>query len=337
MDITIKSFGVTKNREEVFSYTLKNEKMEVEILNYGGIIKQILTPDKNGDWENVVLGFDSLEEYELNEPYFGCITGRVAGRIKDGKLSIDNEIYNLEINNGPNNLHGGINSLNSKVWTGTIEEFSDKVAVTLTYHSPHLENGFPGAVDFTVRYSLQDENLTIDYSGVPDRNSYINLTNHSYFNLSGNHKRNIYDSFLTLDSKEFLEVDENTLPLGIKNVENSPFNFKNGQLLGDVLSKEEKDVEIVGGGIDHGFILENNEEYQGVLKDSVSGRELSFKTDQPAVVIYTGNYLNEKHLGICFETQDYPDVFNLNLDAVNIYSPENIYTQSTTFTFKTIN
>ncbi|MGL6167676.1 MAG: aldose epimerase family protein, partial [Fusobacteriaceae bacterium] len=258
MDIIIKSFGFTKNKEEVFSYILKNEKMEIEILNYGGIIKKISTPDIHGNWENIVLGFETLEEYEVNEPYFGCITGRVAGRIKEGKLVIDNQLYNLEINNGPNNLHGGICSLNTKVWSGTVEKYEDKVSVTFSYHSPHLENGFPGAIDFSVRYTLQDENLTIDYTGIPDRNTYISLTNHSYFNLSGNHKTNIYNSLLTLNSNEFLEVDANTLPIGTKKVEDSNFDFRNGKLLGEVLSKECKDIEIVGGGIDHGFVLDNS-------------------------------------------------------------------------------
>ncbi|MGL6064143.1 MAG: aldose epimerase family protein [Fusobacteriaceae bacterium] len=335
MDITVRSFGFTKNKEEVFIYTLKNEKIEVEILNYGGIIKKILTPDKNGNWENIVLGFDTLEEYEINEPYFGCITGRVAGRIKEGKLTIDNKLYSLEINNGSNNIHGGINSLNTKVWAGTVEKLSDKGSIILTYHSPHLENGFPGAIDFTVKYTLENENLTISYIGEADRNTYINLTNHSYFNLSGNQKRNIYDSFLTLSSENFLEVDTNTLPIKIKKTEDSIFDFRNGQLLGEVLTKENKDTKIVGGGIDHGFILEKACDLGGFLKNEISGREMSFKTDQPTVVIYTGNYLKEKHLGICFETQDYPDIFNLNLDNINIYSPNKNYTQNTTFTFKT--
>lgn len=336
MEINVRSFGFTKDNQEVFAYILKNEKLEVEILSYGGIIRKILTPDRDGNWENVVLGFDSLEEYLINEPYFGCITGRVAGRIKEGKLVFDNEVYNLEINNGPNNLHGGIDSLNKKNWIGNTENFPKRCALTLTYHSPHLENGFPGAVDFSVRYTLENENLTIDYLGVPDRNSYINLTNHSYFNLSGNNKRDIHDFILTLNSDNFLEVDINTLPIGVKNTENSVFDFKNGKILGEVLKGTDTDVEIVGGGIDHGFILNESQISQGSLKDPISGRELSFKTDQPVVVIYTGNYLSKKHLGICFETQDYPDIFNLIPEKINIYSPDNIYTQSTTFSFKTV-
>lgn len=343
MEIKVTNFGQTKNGEKVLQYTLKNEHIEVEILNYGGIIRKLSTPDKNGVFENIVLGFDSIEEYEINSPYFGCIIGRTAGRIKDGTIKIQDKTYNLALNNGKNNIHGGINGLNKRVWKSDYSVDDKKASVILKTFSPHLEEGYPGNINFTVTYTLKENELIIDYLGETDQVTYLNLTNHSYFNLSGNLKRSILKQEVCLYSNGYLEVDHETLPIEVGKDEafyspNSPVMFEKP------LTACHDQIKIVNQGYDHPFILSKDKEIDGWIYDKVSGRKLEFITDQPVVVIYTGNYLDEiknlyenfsgsKHLGFCLETQDYPDIFNIFPEKVRFYSPEKSYTQKTIFKF----
>lgn len=332
MKITVAEFGKTEDGVQIFLYNLKNEYVDLEVISYGGIIKSLKTADKEGVFENVVLGYETLKEYEACEYYFGAITGRVAGRIKDGVLKIGEEVYNLEKNNGGNNLHGGPQGLNGRVWEGATSTLGEAGVLTLTYKSPHLESGFPGEVDFEVKYSLEKNILKIEYSGKSDRDTYINLTNHSYFNLSGDLKRTIKDSDLKVNASAYGVVDETTLPVSLE-AACSFLKFNEFQNLGEVLEKSDSQIEIVGGGMDHPFEMSKKAQYDIEFKDEIAGRVMKVKSSEPVAVIYTGNYLDKKHNGICFEMQDYPDVINFLPEKAKIYNKNSVYKAETIFIF----
>lgn len=341
----VKEWGITKKGEQVYCYTLKNEFLEVNILNYGGVIQKIMMPDKNGKFENIVLGFDDIKGYEERSPHFGAIVGRTAGRIKKGELYINGTLYQLETNNCGNNLHGYPEFYGQKIWDCEILEEEERAVLILKRTSPHLEAGYPGKIDFTVKYILDKNSLILEYEGVPDRDTYMSLTNHTYFNLSGDYKKDIGNQKITLACDEYLEVDEETLPVKISKVDNSIFDLRKGRTFNDVFSSDEEQVKIVNGGIDHPFVLSHKENLDAVCIDEESGRILEMKTDQPAVVIYTGNWLDEvgvisgnvvcrNHFGFCLETQDYPDVLKFIPEKSKIYNGNKKYTQKTTFVFK---
>lgn len=340
-------FGKIENNQAIYSYKLINSEIEVEILNYGGIIKSIIVPNRYGIKENIVLSYDDIESYRKDITYFGCITGRVAGRIKNGLLQINNKSYQLEINNNKNHLHGGFNALNNKIWKVVSEEIGpDFLKLTLNYKSPHLENNFPANVDFTVTYTLKNSSLEINYFGLPDQDTYLNLTNHTYFNLAGNAKTDILKEKITIFADKFINIDKDVIPTKITNVDNSIFDLRQGKIYEDIFKSSDKQISIVGNGIDHGFILNKKFNINCVCEDFESGRILEIITDQPVVVLYTGNYLEKtdllsnkispkKYHGFCLETQDYPDIQNLISKKMKIYNLENPYTQKTLYIFKT--
>lgn len=348
-NIEKKQFGVTKKGEKVYLYTLKNEFIEVEILNFGGTIRKIFTPDKNGKMENIVLGFDDIRDYEKKIGiHFGAIVGRNAGRIKDGELIINGIKYQLEKNNGGNNLHGYPDFFAEKVWNVETFEEGEDIGLILTRVSPHLESNFPGEVKFKVKYTLRENKLMIEYEGKPDRDTYINLTNHSYFNLSGNLKKNIDEQKITLCCDKYIKVDEKTLPVEVSDVKGTIMDLRSGRKFKEIFDSKDEQIKIVGSGIDHPFIF--NEVENGIvakLEDEESGRVLKVMTDQPVGVIYTGNYVHEAetlsdgikasdHLGVCIETQDYPDVLKFLQKKGKIYNKMNDYSQKTTFIFENL-
>lgn len=341
----VKTWGVTKKGEQVYCYTLKNEFLEVNILNYGGVIQKIMMPDKNGKWENIVLGFDDIKGYEERSPHFGAIVGRTAGRIKKGELTINETLYKLEVNNCGNNLHGYPEFYGQKIWDCNLHEEGERVILTLKRTSPHLEAGYPGSIDFEIKYILEKNTLTLKYEGIPDRETYMSLTNHTYFNLSGDYKKDIGNQKITLFSDKYLEVDEETLPIKISETDGTIFDLRKGRYFDEVFKSEESQVKIVNQGIDHPFVLSHKEKIDALCVDEESGRVIEMVTDQPAVVIYTGNWLDEvgtisgnvvckNHFGFCLETQDYPDVFNFIPEKGKIYSYNEKYNQKTTFIFK---
>lgn len=341
----VKTWGVTKKGEQVYCYTLKNEFLEVNVLNYGGVIQKIMMPDKNGKWENIVLGFDDIKGYEERSPHFGAIVGRTAGRIKKGELTINGTLYKLEINNCGNNLHGYPEFYGQKIWDCNLKEEGEKAILTLKRTSPHLEAGYPGKIEFEIKYILEKNTLTLEYEGIPDRDTYMSLTNHTYFNLSGDYKKDIGNQKITLFSDEYLEVDEETLPVKISKTDGTVFDLRNGRYFDEVFKSEESQVKIVNQGIDHPFVLSHKERFDALCVDEESGRAVEMTTDQPAVVIYTGNWLDEvgtisgnvickNHFGFCLETQDYPDVLNFIPEKGKIYNSNEKYNQKTTFIFK---
>jgi len=337
-------FGKTSSNEEVFKYWLENEEIKIGILNYGGIITDILVKDKDGLEENIVLSYKTVKEYEEKSPYFGCITGRTAGRIGQGKFIIDEKEYHLHINNGPNCNHGGLKALDKRIWEVTEADNS----LELTYFSPHLEEGYPGNVEFRVIYTLTNNELTISYEGIPDRKTLINLTNHSYFNLSGNGKEDILSHELFINSDRVATLDETSLPTGNTFiVEETPFNFKTSKEIGRDIEKDFEQL-ILGNGYDHPFILNRGKKIGVILEDKKSKRKLEIETDREAVVVYTGNYLSaeengqlacgediKKRQGVCFEAQELPNNINIENFKSSLYSKENPYRAYTKFRFIT--
>lgn len=338
MKIIAEKFGVTKNQEDVIKYTVEFEKLKIEVLNYGCVIKSIYIPDKNGKMENIVLGFDNLKDYEKDKtPYFGSVVGRIAGRTKNGILEIKGYKYQLTQNDGNSNLHGGLKGLHNRVWESNCEIKDEKAILTFKTTSPHLEEGFPGKVDFTVKYIIDGKSISLEYTGIPDRDTYMNLTNHVYFNLSGDFKEKIDNQKMKFNAIGYYSVDKETLPIQL--VEEDEI-FKKGEelTLNSALKSAHAQIDIVGGGYDHPFVLSKTEEIDGYVSDEISGRRLEFVTDQAIVVLYTGNYLAgvsnyPKHGGFCLETQDYPDINNIIPEKMKIYSPLNIYTQKTSYIF----
>lgn len=325
--------------QAITSYTLiNNSGMSVTVLDYGCTITEILTPDENGNIENIVLGFDSIEEYVDNSPYFGCIVGRVAGRIGNGVFELDNHTYQLERNNGNHHLHGGKVGLDKKIWNTKVEKSTDEVRLIFTYVCYDGEEGYPGEVALTVIYTFNQNNeLIISYEGIPSEKTILNLTNHTYFNLSGNLERDILNHQLTIESNHFLELNNELLPTGkILPVGNTVFDFANGRLIRDGVESNDDQNILAGQGYDHPFILQNK---QIELKDIESGRKVTIETNQPAVVLYTGTQLGDdytirgvqsrKYLGLCLETQGYPDaVHHENFPSIVVEKGELYYSET---------
>lgn len=344
MEISKKNWGKTSLNEDVFIYTLKNDFLEVEILNYGGIIKSIKMPNHYGIMENIVLSMENIYEYEKFSPYFGAIIGRNAGRIKNASFEIDGSSYSLNKNNGNNNIHGGIANFSHKIWNAKKYEEDNKLILELDLFSPHLEEGFPGNINVKVRYILDQNKLHIEYLGKTDRKTFLNLTNHSYFNLSGERKRNILDEELFINADKFIKVDPETLPNEIKKLDNNIMDFRKPKKFYKLFIKDDENVEIVGRGLDHPFILnKDNLKPAIILYDEISKRKLEINTTENVMVVYSGNFLQEtkttktlkfeKYSGIAFEAQNYPDALNFIKEKANLIDENHDYIQKTTYKF----
>ena len=294
-------------------YTLRNESgFEVSIMNYGGAITSLKTPDRNGHLADIVLGFETIDEYVSNPRYFGALIGRHANRIAGGKFSLNGIDYQLPQNNGANHLHGGFRGFDKRDWT--VRE--DGNVLHLTYFSKDGEEGYPGNLSAFVDYTLLDNELRVDYRATTDRDTIVNLTNHSYFNLRG--KDTILDHELTLNADHFTPVSEDLIPTGeIKSVAGTPMDFRKGKAIGS-------DITDVTGGYDHNFVLND---WDGTLRsaarlyDEATGRVLEIMTTEPGMQFYSGNFLDgsftgkngflyEKYTGLCLEPQHFPDAPN---------------------------
>lgn len=338
-------FGLL-NGKSIISTTLVNNKgMEITSLNYGCIITKVLVPDKDGQIENVVLGFDSIEEYEKYSPYFGAVVGRFAGRIKGASFDLDKNTYRLAKNNMGNHLHGGLKGFNKVLWLSEVIEGSGESSVIYTYMSPDGEEGYPGNLKVKIKYTLTDENeFYITYEAVSDKKTIVNLTNHSYFNLSGNLKNDILDHELTLKSDTYLELDSELIPTGeILSVQDSEFDFREGRRIKDGVESSHPQCILAGKGYDHPFLLTDHNNEEIILLDHVSGRSMTIETDQPGVVLYTGNQLSSdftirgvqsrKYLGLCLETQGLPDNINIPHFPSSILNKDEVLSSTTKFKF----
>lgn len=319
MEVIKEKFGKL-HEQTVNRFKLKNENgVEISCLNYGCIITKILVPDRNGNMENIVLGYNTLDEY-MADPYFlGAVIGRVAGRIKGGSFELDGKPYSLAQNENSNHLHGGITGFNRVVWNSEILKNEAEIGVRFSYMSPDGEEGYPGNLNVAVTYTLNNKNeLTIRYKGMSDQTTLLNMTNHSYFNLSGDLKRDILQHTLKIKSDRYLTLNDDLLPTGeIARVEGTPFDLTtNGPIYEGVVSGHPQMV-LAGEGYDHPFLLTSRKDHEIILRDQESGRTLTIETEEAGVVVYSGNQLMEskeiygvpcrKYLGICLETQGLPD------------------------------
>lgn len=333
----------SKINDKISKILLENEKISLELLNVGATLERLCVQDKRGVKENIVLTYKEEENYINNPSSLGAIVGRVAGRIGGASFKLNEVTYNLDKNNNDNCLHGGEHSFNKKIWNYSYKEEGDKLIATFTYFSKDGEGGFPGNLKTTVNYILQGEKLSVEYEAISDKDTIVNLTNHSYFNLSGNSKRTVLDEKLFIDADKICELDEYLIPTGnLLPVEKTPFDFREVKKIGEDIDKEDVQLKI-GSGYDHPWVLNKKSDYDAMLIDEVSGRVMKVKTDQKAVVCYSMNFPDElpldkgevakKHDGICFETQSLPigydDCF---LDYI-VLKAGNKYTQNTSFEF----
>ncbi len=296
-------------------YTLSNKSgVQVKITNYGGIVTSWMVPDKSGKQSSIVIGFDSLQGYLQKPPYFGALIGRYGNRIGNARFTLDGKTYTLAANDGKNHLHGGNKGYDKVVWDAA---FSDRIpALTLSYLSKDGEEGYPGNLNIKVTYTLTDDNeLLIDYDAETDKATPVNLTNHCYFNLTGDVKNTILDHTLQIDADNYTPVDATLIPTGeIKSVKGTPFDFTTPEKIGARIGQ-------VPGGYDHNFVLNKKDsslQLVATLSDSISGRKMEVYTVEPGLQFYSGNFLDgtfktpdgtpiNKHTALCLETQHYPD------------------------------
>lgn len=350
MAIEKRSFGQTPDGQEITEYTLSNESgVSVSVINYGGIVTSIITPDQEGNPGDVVLGFDDIdgyasEEYLASGPYFGALIGRYGNRIAEGKFTLEGEEYTLATNNGNNHLHGGDVGFDKVIWQVEEVDKEGAPALKLSYLSKDGEERYPGNLQVNVVYTLTDDNeLKIDYEAETDKATPINLTNHSYFNLAAGEAENALGHILTINADKFTVVNEVLIPTGeLRLVEETPMDFTEPQAIGSRIEKVE-------GGYDHNYVL--NKDGDGMtlaatVYDPLSGREMEVRTTEPGVQFYSGNFLDgsftrkegqvyNKHYGFCLETQHFPDSPNQPDFPSTILNPGETYTSSTIYKFST--
>lgn len=347
MKIQSNSFGKLPDGREARLFTLENDNnLTVKITNYGGIITSIVMPDKNGDAENVVCGFSKLEDYLSDEylgsyPYFGAIIGRFGNRIAKGHLEIAGKVYEMAINNGPNHLHGGKIGFDRRLWDAKPFEKENSVGVELSYISPHLEENYPGNLKVKCVYSLNNNNeLVIEYFAETDQATVVNLTNHSYFNLTGG-KENILNHKLKLNANK-MTVMEEQIPTGeIVSTDDTPFDFSEFKTF-------KQDLHKLPTGYDDNFVLDNDEgklKYAGTLKEEKSGRQIDVSTTQPGMQLYTGYWIPEltidgekkfgSYSGVALETQHYPDTPHHEKFPSTLLLPGETYDEKTVYKFTT--
>lgn len=340
----MKPFGTLPDKKVVNLYTLVNSKgMEVNVINFGGIIQSLRVPDKNGVLADVVLGFDKLEPYLVNAPYLGAIIGRCANRIAKGKFTLDGKDYVLPVNNGLNHLHGGISGFDKAFWDIEAVGMSE---LKLSYVSKDMEEGYPGILSCVVTYQLTDENeLIIHYEATSDKPTIINLTQHSYFNLAGPKSTTILDHVLSIEADAFLPINEYLIPTGeFRRVESTPFDFSTPVRVGERIDAVDEQLARAGG-YDHCWIV-NKEGLRkaAVVLEPLSGRTLEVFTTEPGIQLYTGNFLDgtlagkegsmlHRRSGLCLETQHFPDSPNHRNFPNVVLQPHETYQSTTVFKF----
>ncbi len=345
MYYTKHAFNIENKRVDLISIENQNN-MKVNLLNYGATIVEIFVPDKQGKCENIILTYKDIQDYIQNKAYFGATIGRTAGRIGKGEFILDKKIYKLSKNYGMNQGHGGEYGFSFRIWDYKIKETENTTSVEFAYLSKDMEEGYPGNLQVKVIYTLTEDNqLMIEYRGKSDKKTLCNLTNHSYFNLSGKYKRKITKQYLKIKANDFLELDENQIPTGKwMNVKNTPMDFLEFKRIGKDIKKSYEQL-VKTKGYDHTWIL-NGKENQIEMYDEISGRKMSITTTYPSVVIYSYNFPSNEKLkydkvgasydGICFETQYEPDgIHHENLNKAILDVGEN-YDEKTKFKFSII-
>lgn len=321
--------------------SMKNDELEVVISNYGCTIIKIIMQDRDGHRDDVVLGYDDFSSYETLDAYLGALVGRVANRIGKGSFCLNGKTYSLAINNGPNHLHGGIKGFSYQVFDYQIK---DDHTIELTYLSKDGEEGYPGNLKLTVTYTLDHDTLNVRYHAVTDQDTLINITNHSYFNLSGK-KENIDYHLLTVKANQYACIDQDGLPTGkLVDVQGTPFDFNQPEYIGKRVDQDDEQLKL-GKGFDHPFIFHTTEN-QVILYHEQTGRRLTVSTSLPGAQIYTANYLDGR-LGkygmhyyardaVCIETQHLPDDIHLAENPKTILRKGETYDEYTSYKFEVI-
>jgi len=350
MGISESDYGTTQAGRQVDLYTLTNANgLVVKITNYGGTITELWVPDRSGVMADVVLGFDKLSDYEEKSPYFGCLVGRYGNRIAKGSFVLDGVTYNkLAINNGENHLHGGLKGFDKQVWDAEPFETADSVGLKLHYISSDMEEGYPGNLDVTVTYTLTNaDELKIDYLATTDKPTVCNLTNHSYFNLSGQGLGNNYDHELMLNADAFTPIDEGLISIGkIRPVKGTPMDFTQLTPIGKHIDDDDEQVKY-GGGFDHNWVLNktgNELSLAARVYEPKTGRIMEVHTTEPGIQFYSGNFLDGSFAGkeakvyeyryaFCLETQHYPDSPNQPDFPSIVLRPGETYKTTTIYKF----
>ena len=349
MEISVQPFGQINDRVSIDLYALKNNNdFEVKITNYGGTIVSMVVPDRDGAPGDVVLGYDSLEEYSQGKYFFGCIVGRYANRIANGRFTLNNMEYLLAKNEGDNHLHGGIRGFDKVYWQAKTYNNETGIGLELSYQSKEGEEGYPGNLSVTVHYSLTDANeLRIDYLAVTDKPTVANLTNHTYFNLSGNGTGDILGHKLMINANEFTPVDEKLIPTGeLRSVKGTPMDFTQPVKVGARIDQDDKQL-ILGRGYDHNWVLNKDiDEFALAARanDPGSGRTMEVYTTEPGIQFYSGNFLDNQitgkageiynhRSGFCLETQHFPDSPNKPEFPSTVIMPGSKYMQTTVYKF----
>ncbi|MDI1310346.1 MAG: galactose mutarotase [Methylotenera sp.] len=351
MPIRKEPFGATKEGKTVERYQLINrDGLRVCILTYGGIVQTLEVADRYGKVDDVVLGFDTLQPYLNEHPYFGALIGRYANRIANGRFSLAGNEYKLATNNGCNHLHGGMQGFDKKVWHARIEETTNAARLVLSYISRDGEEGYPGTLSVEVAYTWSDsQELHIDYTASTDAPTILNLTNHSYFNLSGMERQSdVLAHRIKLCAARYLPINSNLIPLGEQaKVDGTCMDFRQQASIGEKLDNTNEQIRSANGGYDHAWIIDENKgglTLAALVEEPISGRRMRVYTTQPAIQFYTGNFLDgsvlgkknmpyDKYAGFCLETQHYPDAPNhLEFPSTEL-KPGSVYRQTTSYQF----
>jgi aldose 1-epimerase len=351
--ITRAPFGRMPDGTQVDGYTIRNARgTSMHVITYGGIITSLRTADRNGQFDDVVLGFDSLDPYLTNSPYFGAIIGRYANRIAKGRLSVDGRKYQVPVNNGPNSLHGGTRGFDKVVWKAKSFENDTAAGVVLTHVSPDGDMGYPGRLDVRVTYTLNDrDELVVDYAATTSKPTPVNLSQHSYFNLAGDGRRDILGHLVQLDASWYTPVDSTLIPTGeLASVDDTPFDFRTPSAIGARIGHTHQQLEFARG-YDHNFVLGERGSAGGLrlaarVVEPTTGRTLDVYTDQPGIQFYSGNFLDGSirgkagrvyahRFGFCLETQHFPDSPNKPTFPSTILRPAERYESRTVFRFGT--
>ena len=345
MNIKKTTFGYLDNGKETQLFSMKNKQdTTLKITNFGGIISSLLFKDTYGNLRDTVLGFDTIQSYQLKHPYFGAIIGRYANRIAGSEFLLNGKAYTLFANNGKNHLHGGLKGFDKVIWNAEIFDNS----LELSYFSLDGEEGYPGNLKVKVRYTLTEANeIIINYEALSDKDTFINLTNHSYFNLNGEGSGNILDHQLTLNASYYLPTNPESIPLGeIRPVKGTAFDFTHKKHIGKNIKNPDPQLEYTKG-YDHNFII-NKTSNDGMnlaasLESKESGIKMDVLTSEPGVQLYTGNYLDGSltgksgkygtHAGLCLETQHFPDSPHFPDFPTTILKKDELFSSTTVYKF----
>jgi aldose 1-epimerase len=349
--IQVDSLGVMPSGEVISQYTLVNKNgLQMQVINLGGTITSLKVPDRQGKIEEVILGCDSLQDYLDGTPFFGCIVGRYGNRIAKGSFELDGTRYELAKNNDGNHLHGGLKGFDKAYWNIEPIPSDSGQSIGLTYLSPDMEEGYPGNLSVEVVYTLTDDNkLAIAYRATTDKPTVVNLTNHTYFNLTGDARRNILDHELVLHATKFIPVDAGLIPVGtLEDVAGTPFDFREARKMGEHIDDNHPQI-VNGRGYDHCWVISGN---AGELRlgasvyEPQSGRVMEMYTTEPGVQFYTGNFLDgtqdgkggkmyNKRDGFCLETEHFPDSPNQKSFPSVVLRPGEVYQTRTVYAFST--